>query len=307
MDETYQSISQEAWFAPNRKPPLDFQNGLQAAGFRHFRRLVWLICKISPRLGSAFVRKYIYEARRFPRPNRERELLKQAESFSLAFENGDLACWRFAPLNTELPLRTALFMHGWEARAAQMGSLVEPLQRLGYQVYLVDAPAHGDSDGNRSNPAQFARMAFRLQQKIGDIDLLVGHSVGAFAATLAIQAGLEVKRFAAIAGVVDYRAVLRDARLIFNVPATAKAEYDRQIQAELGLSWDALNVLQHAALMEQPCLYMHDPQDDDTACFSAEEMAHTVADGEFVPINGAGHRKILWHPNTVRTLAEWAA
>lgn len=307
MNKPDPTISEAEWFAPNRQPPLDFQNKLQAQGFKHFRRFVWLLCKLSPRWGSALVRKHLYQPRRFPRPNRERELLKQAESFSLDFEGGDLACWRFAPINAELPLRTALFVHGWEARAAQMGTLVEPLQRMGYQVFLVDNPAHGDSDGSRTNPVQLSRVALRMQQKIGDIDLLAAHSVGAFASTLAIQAGLVVNRFVAIAGVVDYRAVLRDVRLMFNIPASAKEEFDRQVQRELSLDWDSLNVLQHAALMEQPCLYLHDPQDDDTPCFGAKAMAAAVADGEFLPIDGAGHRKILWHPDTVKTLTEWAA
>ncbi|MDD9892426.1 MAG: alpha/beta fold hydrolase [Gammaproteobacteria bacterium] len=299
------AISEQEWFAANRTPPLDFTNGFEAWGFRWFRRFVWLLCKVSPRWGARYVRKYLYEPRRFPRPQRERELLKQAESFNLDFEDGQLACWRFAPLNAELPLKTALLVHGWEARGAQMGSLVEPLQRLGYQVYMVDSPAHGDSDGARTQPVQISRMVLRLQQKLKTIDLLVAHSVGAFASTLALQNGLTVGRFVSIAGVVDYRVVMRDVRLMFNVPASAKAEMDRQIEAELGMSWDALNVLQHAALMEQPCLYLHDPQDDDTPCFGVEAMSKAVADGEFLPVLGAGHRKILWDETTIAHMVSW--
>ena len=42
-----------------------------------------------------------------------------------------------------------LLVHGWEGRGAQLGSLVGPLVEAGLSVVAFDAPAHGDSPGNR--------------------------------------------------------------------------------------------------------------------------------------------------------------
>lgn len=298
-------ISKEQWYAPTRRPPLDFASPIEAWGFRHYRRWIWLLCKLLPKVGIAIVLKHFYEPRRFPRPDRERELLKQAESFMLDFEGGDLACWRFSPLNGELPTKTALLVHGWEGRAAQMGSLVEPLQRLGYQVYLMDGPAHGDSDGYRSNPTKLARAIERAAQKLQNIDLLVAHSFGAYASMRALQNGLPVQRFVALAGVVDYRNPIRDVRLIFNVPPSAKARFTRAVETELGLSAEQMDVIGAAKTLTTPCLYLHDPQDQDTACFGAVDIAAVLPNGCFQPVPNVGHRSIMWSPETVSAMTTW--
>lgn len=297
------AISKDQWFAQGRQPPLDFTNKLEAFGFRHYRRWTWLLCKLMPKLGVSVVLKHLYEARRFPRPNRERELLKQAESFTLDFENGELACWRFAPITAGAPLKTAVLIHGWEGRAAQLGSLVEPLQRKGYQVYLMDLPAHGDSDGFRSNPVKAAAAIQRLATKVGAIDLLVAHSFGACASMLAMLKGVAVKQFIALAGVVDYRVVLRDVRIMFNVPASAKAAFDARAQRELGLGdWSQINLLAQAANIQAACTYLHDPMDEDTPCFAAQEMAAALPNAEWIPVEGVGHRSIMWSKTVLQYL-----
>lgn len=298
-------ISKEQWFDPARMPPLDFASPIEAWGFRHYRRWIWLLCKLLPKVGVAVVLKHFYQPRRFPRPRRERELLKQAESFTLDFEGGDLACWRFSPLNAEQPTKTALLVHGWEGRAAQMGSLVEPLQRLGYQVYLMDGPAHGDSDGYRSNPTHFARAIERVAQKLKHIDLLVAHSFGAYASMRAMQQGLPVARFVALAGVVDYRNPMRDVRLIFNVPTSAKARFYAAVETELGLTTAQMDLLDPATKLATPCLYLHDPQDQDTACFGAIDIATALPNGQFQAVTDVGHRSIMWSPATVSAITTW--
>lgn len=296
-------ITKEQWYAPNRMPPLDFTHPLQAFAFKHYRRWLWLVCKLWPQLGAQLVIKHLYEARRFPRPNRERELLKQAESFSLGFEEGELACWRFAPLRSEKTLKTAVLIHGWEGRAAQMGSLVEPLQRQGYQVYLMDLPAHGDSDGVRNNPTKAAAALARLGQKLDQIDLLLAHSFGCFASLLAMLNGLRVKRFIALAGVTDYRNTLRDIRLIFNVPASAKTVFDEALLKEFGLNdWATMNIKAQADKLTMPCTFMHDPADEDTPYFAAEELAGLLPAAEAIPVPDVGHRTIMWSPQVIEYL-----
>lgn len=300
------AISKAEWFSDSRVPPLDFSSPIEAWGYKYFRRWVWLLCKLWPRLGARLVVKNLYGARRFPRPNRERELLKQAESFALDFDDGALACWRFAPLQGDKPLKTAVLIHGWEGRAAQLGSLVEPLQRQGYQVYLMDLPAHGDSDGFRNNPLKAARALLRLGEKLKPIDLLMAHSFGAYASMLAMHRGLNVQRFIALAGVVDYRATMRDIRLMFNVPASAKAELDAQVAAEIGADWADMEILSRASAITIPCVYMHDPQDEDTPYWAAEAMVAALPNAELVAVPDVGHRSIMWSPQVQSFLLEQA-
>jgi|GEM_PF-1444084 len=297
-------ITKEQWFSADREPPLDFSSPIEAFGYKYYRRFVWLLASLFPNLAAKLVLKSLYGARRFPRPDRERELLKQAESFSLDFEDGELACWRFSPLANVDDPKTAVLIHGWEGRAAQLGSLVEPLQRKGYQVYLMDLPAHGDSDGTRNNPMKSARALLRLGKKLKHIDLLVAHSFGALASMQAMLQGLSVGRFIGLAAVVNYRAVMRDVRLMFNLPASAKAAYDLHVSDEIGVPWQQLELVSKASQISTPCVYMHDPQDLDQPYWGAVDMVAALPTAELVTVPDVGHRKIMWSEQVIQYLKD---
>ena len=57
------------------------------------------------------------------------------------------------PANVRPPV---LLLHGWDGRAAQMISFVEPLVDAGYAVLAVDAPAHGASAGRQTNMLEWS-------------------------------------------------------------------------------------------------------------------------------------------------------
>ena len=106
-----------------------------------------------------------------------------------AFWQLDQGCVRLWG-SSEQPV--ALLIHGWEGHHSQLHSIGSALLRKGFDVVMVDPPAHGDAAGDRASPQHFADTLKAVEKLVGPIQLLIGHSMGGLAATLAINQGLAV-------------------------------------------------------------------------------------------------------------------
>ena len=92
-----------------------------------------------------------------------------------------------------------LFVHGWEADSRQLDPLVEPVCRAGFRVARFDQPAHGLSSGKRASVIDFRDAVASVAARLGPLFAIVGHSLGATAATLALARGLRAERMVLIA------------------------------------------------------------------------------------------------------------
>lgn len=76
--------------------------------------------------------------------------------------------------------KTILLAHGWESNAARWQYLIEPLQKLNYNIIALDAPAHGRSGSNRFSALLYAEFINNVSKKFNP-DIIIGHSVGGMA------------------------------------------------------------------------------------------------------------------------------
>lgn len=87
-----------------------------------------------------------------------------------------------------------LLLHGWNGRALNLSSFVEPLVAAGFEVVAIDAPGHGDSAGQYCYAPLYADAAKLLAQEQGDFYGVVAHSFGTCAANVAMKQGLKFER-----------------------------------------------------------------------------------------------------------------
>ncbi|WP_231959524.1 alpha/beta fold hydrolase [Nonlabens sp. Hel1_33_55] len=76
--------------------------------------------------------------------------------------------------------KTILLIHGWESNSWRWKYLIEPLQKLDYNIISIDAPAHGASTGTDFNAVKYSREI----KKVMDLfhpEIVIAHSVGAMA------------------------------------------------------------------------------------------------------------------------------
>ena len=89
---------------------------------------------------------------------------------------------------------TVLLAHGWNSRRSHWSAFVPELRDSGFRVVAVDAPAHGDSPGDRANVLAYGKALRAVGEELGPLAGIVGHSFGAGAAVIALHHGLAADR-----------------------------------------------------------------------------------------------------------------
>ncbi len=126
---------------------------------------------------------------RVPMARKEAQVADKGRRFE--FESGgvNLVGWEWGGGE-----KSVLLMHGWNGRATNLSSFVEPLVDAGFRVVAFDAHGHGDSGGDHCYAPLYAGAARKLAGEMGDFWGVVAHSFGTCSATVAMKDGLQVER-----------------------------------------------------------------------------------------------------------------
>src|SRR5213592_5090232 len=107
--------------------------------------------------------------------------LIDARSSLFEHKGRHIATWRWGARDAP----AVILAHGWGGYAAQMRAFVFPLLSAGYQVIAYDQPAHGVSEGKLTGLPDFADVLAEVAAQHGDVQAVIGHSLGASAIALA--------------------------------------------------------------------------------------------------------------------------
>jgi len=189
-----------------------------------------------------------------------------------------------------------LFVHGWEGSALDFGSLSTVFRAAGFGVVAFDHPAHGRSAGKQTTLPEMARVVMDVARATGPFIAVVGHSLGASAALLALGNGLAARAAALIAPPRDARYFLR---LLSNAMGLSEARtmgaialLERRV-GKLG----ALETDRIARRIRVPGLVLHDRGDRYVPFSHGEAIAAAWPGARFVPTTGLGHRRGLEAPH----------
>ncbi len=228
----------------------------------------------------------------------ERRVLGQADRFSFEYDGermdgsgGELAgfAWGEGP--------TVFLAHGWGGRGVQLGFFVEPLVARGFRVITIDVPAHGESVGQRTNIFEFVRTLRGAQERLGPFHALIGHSLGAAAAVICAEHGVDLGRLVLIAAT----ARLRDEVLKF----TRRVELESEVASAMLLHmqrifgdsiWDDTTLVQLSRRFETdrvPALIVHDEHDGEVEFADSVELARVWGGSELFSTSGLGHVALL--------------
>jgi hypothetical protein len=226
--------------------------------------------------------------RAFPLKEWEKEAEQQAERFS--FGHG-LSAIRWGKGK-----RKILLMHGWESRATQMYGLASALVADGCQVIAIDAPCHGRSKGEQSNPVAFAQAIVAADQELGPFDGAVGHSMGAVALAIAREAGANLGRYA----LVSSPACLYDTLIVFcdfmGLSPRCTERFVQHVESEVGRPARELDVGLLLADHTPRPLLVHDRNDREIPYESVATIKRALSDVKIWSSNDLGHRKIVRDP-----------
>ena len=192
----------------------------------------------------------------------------------------------------------ALLVHGWGMDSSSMQPLVAPLRELGYRVAAFDAPGHGVAEGSQATMTQFTRATGAVLDSLGDVRVVVAHSLGSIAATGAVaeRPGLPVDCMVLIAPTCTLTGVLeRWSRSELRLRRPVVEEIYAELWRRNGVPVSHWDVTGLGGDLTVPVLVLHDPGDDVVPYAEAEAVAAGVPAARLEAAPG-GHFGILMAP-----------
>lgn len=189
--------------------------------------------------------------------------------------------------------KKVLLVHGWESRATQMYGFVPQLLKQGYEVIALDMPAHGSSLGATTNPYEFSKTVLLAENILGSFEVIIGHSMGAGAANIAITEGLASQKLVLISGPSSIENVLRRFAKFLGLNNNAINFFIKHSSDFTGLKAEDIDLITVQKRTKIPTLFIHDRMDYEVPIGESERMLPVFTNSEFFVTEGLGHRKIL--------------
>jgi pimeloyl-ACP methyl ester carboxylesterase len=202
-----------------------------------------------------------------------------------------------------------LLVHGWTGEAAFMGAFAEYMRRRGLRSVLLDLPAHGRSAGRQTTLMDCAHAVHEVANAMGPIRFGIAHSMGGLALLVVGEGRYPMpSRY------------LFEAYALIAMPDRF-ADVTRRFGDEQGLSpaalWALESRLERLAQRKvadftgsnlllatgRPTLVLHARDDQEVPFEDAERLAAAAPSVQLCPVDGLGHRAILYAPPVVRTVA----
>ena len=266
---------------------------------RVFRTGFRVLSFVAPELGGRLACRLFTTPRRYTPPAFEAEIKAEGTSLTLIHNGQTLQghCWGEGP--------TVLLVHGWEGRGAQLGRFVRPLVAAGYTEVAYDGPAHGQSDGNRTDGHHFAASLLTIADAHGPIHGVVAHSFGGAATQHALGLGFRPARVVLI-GVPDRLAnVLHRFRTILQLPESIYNGALKHLGRRFEGDPTTVSFLGEDKGHHPPTLVIHDTGDREVPYCEGHALYESLVDGHHLATEGLGHRRILKDPDVVRTAVEF--
>lgn len=212
------------------------------------------------------------------------EPLRHVEMREIKGPQGKIAAWRVG----EGP--AVLLVHGFEDDNALWTPLLDALAMRNRATIVFDLPGHGLSEGDNGFAPAGAEAIAAVANTLGPVDAVTGHSLGCWAAALAISEGLTADRIVLMAapfGATSERWRRAAMRLDFPVEVG-----DRALALYRERLGPARSQELHQLLgsLTNPMLFIHS-RDDERAPFEAAQRAcANCTDAQLLALDGAGHR-----------------
>jgi pimeloyl-ACP methyl ester carboxylesterase len=186
--------------------------------------------------------------------------------------------------------KKVLLIHGWESNTYRWYRLIEDLQKENYDIYAIDAPAHGYSTGNLLNVPRYAQ-AIETAINAYKPDHIIGHSIGGLATvfhqftykpeglTSAVILG-SASELAEI--MVGYKAILG----LNNRTMTA---LEKLVKELFGYNFKEFSGAAFAKSLTLPALIIHDKYDKITPVSASQNIHKNWKGSTYIETEGYGH------------------
>lgn len=190
-----------------------------------------------------------------------------------------------------------LFVHGWESNAARWQPLLQAFEAAGACTLLVmDAPAHGASEGEQFNSLLYGRCMAAICSRFRP-DVIIGHSIGAASAVYALtHCEMPLPKYLVLMGSPsDFLDIAENYVQMLRLNKRTQRAMMRQFEKRFGMRPDYYSISAFAERLTVPGLVVHDYKDDICPFTNGERIAAAWKGSELMAVSGMGHG--LNHPD----------
>jgi pimeloyl-ACP methyl ester carboxylesterase len=213
-----------------------------------------------------------------------------------------IATWRWG--SSDAP--AVLLAHGWGGNAAQMRAFVFPLLGAGFRVIAYDQPAHGVSEGRLTGLPDFADVLAEVARHHGEVSGVIGHSLGATAAALAMALKkVDVRRIVLVSPPCDLVGYSRRFARWHWIPEPVRDAMQAAIEERYGLRWSELELPRLAPRLDARALVIHDRGDRVVPWKQGEQFARHWPGARLMSTENLGHGRILQDDSVTQAAADF--
>ncbi len=257
--------------------------------------------KVAPKTANKWALNLFFTPIRFPFPQREQELLTQADFFSLTYKGAHIQGYKWGNSDKRIFLA-----HGWASRGSQLYKFIPPLVEQGYEVITVDQLAHGKSEGKRTTIIDFMNIIKLVLDKFKYFEGIIAHSMGGVATLLALREEPTVKKFICIGTPSLSETTLNS----FQQRLKASDKVVRHIRSYVQNRYQVkFNDFFVPAFFEDlhsfKMLIIHDQSDRDVSLENATTMHNLFPDSKLLITKNLGHTRILRDTEVIKEVVNF--
>ncbi|WP_298143943.1 alpha/beta hydrolase [Flavobacterium sp.] len=213
------------------------------------------------------------------------KVLQTAEKEIHNIADHDIAVYRFPGNGKKI-----LLVHGWESNSKRWKKLLPYLKKAQFDIYAIDAPAHGKSSGTLFTVPLYAEVIAAMIQKFG-IQQLIAHSIGGSASIYALhKSNPETVEKAAILGApADLDVLISNYARILSLRPRNVRGLTQTFSTKFKLETQLFSSKIFVKSLQIKGFVAHDAHDDVVAFSESEKIIANWKDVTFVPTKNLGH------------------
>lgn len=257
------------------------------------RLIPWLFPKVeavAPPLANRFFIHLFFTPLKYGIPEKEKEVAARAQQSTVMIDGRRIHFYTWGP--SHLPV--VLLVHGWAGRATQFRKFIDPLIQAGFQVVAFDGPAHGQSEGKKTNLDDFnsvIQYACAHHAVVG----IITHSFGGAATLYALTKGLPVRTLVNIGSPTQGDEIIKTYLRTIGGSEKTGQHFRDYVMKKTGKSFDDFTAMRFIEQVpaDLNLLLIHDVDDAEAVIGQARALVSKFPAAHLYETAGLGHTRIL--------------
>ena len=235
-------------------------------------------------------------------PEREQMMYKSAikERLKIAAINKEIQVYKYG-----YSKKKVLLLHGWSGRGTQLFTIADKLLENRFMVISLDGPAHGFSEGKRTNMTDFIESIKVLQEKYGPFEAAIGHSFGGMTLLKCSQEFLKINKLVVMGTDNDIKEIIGDLAIKLQLKSRTANYVLNKLQKQFNNPLETLSSEANAKFIHIPTLVIHDTDDLVVPVSCAYKIRQNLSQGSLLITHGLGHQRILKDLNVQNQIIEF--